>query len=197
METMLSVGALITVAAITPGPNNFIVLDAAMAGGLARAGAAAAGVVAGSLVLLGLVLLGLGALFAAVPGLGAILTVASALYVAWLGVCIILAAGRPDRAAVALPASIPAIAAFQIINPKAWALVVTAVAATLQAGGSAALLAALLVAITVACLALWALCGVVFASLLRSRRARLWLDRGLGALLLATAAALAFPVAFG
>lgn len=195
---MLSVGALITVAAITPGPNNFIVLDAAVTGGFARASAAAAGVVAGSLALLGLVLLGLGALFAAVPGLGAVLTVTSALYVAWLGVSIILAAGRPDRAAaVAMPASIPAIAAFQIVNPKAWALIVTAVAATLQADGSAALLAALLVAITVACLALWALCGVAFASLLRSRRARMWLDRGLGALLLATAAGLAFPAVIG
>ena len=76
---------------------------------------------------------------------------------------------------------------FQIINPKSWVLVTTAITAMTaesDAVSSLLVLAVLLLCITSACLSLWALAGAVIAGWLLKPGTRGWFDRVTGGLLM-------------
>jgi threonine/homoserine/homoserine lactone efflux protein len=188
-ETMLAVAGLVTAGAITPGPNNFIVLRAASRQGVAGALPAIAGVVLGGLGLLAVVAGGGLALFASFPGLRQALVIAGALYLAGLGFALVLASFREPakaRASAGGPAGLASLAAFQFANPKAWILAMTATAAMPPGAHGLAQLAGLFVAIPVACLLLWALGGALLQRALERPRARAGFERAMGALLLAS-----------
>ena len=196
MESLIAVAGLLFVAAITPGPNNTIVLAAAARSGLPGAVPSIAGVLAGSLALLALVWAGAGALFTAAPVFRHLLLAAGALYLVWLGGDLIWRSGDTGDAPRPLPGTTLGIAAFQILNPKSWVLVTTASVA--MAGSTAGMdglsgfgrLAALMLVIPGACLTLWALAGVAIAERLRRRSTRRWFDRAMGCLLILSAALL-------
>lgn len=189
MTVLLPVAGLLLAAAITPGPNNFIVFEAAARGGFAAAVRVILGVVIGTLLLLALVSAGIDAAMSAAPAIRIVLSVAGAVYLAWLGAAMLRPAARsasssPQRS---LPSSILGVAAFQLFNPKAWVLVATAAAAI--GSGSVVLLAVLIVIVTSLCLFVWTLCGKALARVLERRRPRLWFDRSMGVLLALSAGA--------
>lgn len=177
------VGVLV-VAAITPGPNNFMVMEASARGGVAAAGAVVLGVVLGSLSLLALISLGVGSAVHAYPALGLVLSIAGGVYLAWLGASLIFRrAATSNRGTLpGMPTSLWGVAVFQLLNPKAWMLIITAVAAMNEAG-SVLGLAALVALISSICLSIWAIVGAVSSQLLAGDRARHWFDRTMGALL--------------
>ena len=190
MEPLLAVAGFVSVAALTPGPNNLIVMAAAARGGLAAAAPAIAGVVAGSIALLALVWSGAGAAFDAAPALRGALTLAGALYLVWLGVDLIRRGGGDGGPAMAaLPAgTVPGMAAFQLLNPKSWVIVLTATAAAHgdMAGGLGGLVV-LFASISGICLTLWALAGAAITERLTRPGASRRFDRAMGALLIASA----------
>ncbi len=194
-ETLLAVTTMMGVAAVSPGPNNLIVMTAAGRGGFAAAVPAIAGVVAGSLALLVLVWAGAGEAFAVLPLLRDLLRILGALYLVWLGLTLVLSAlrqpdVRPAAAPEALPGNLAGVALFQLINPKSWVLAATAVAAAATPMKDVAVLAALgfiLVAITLPCLSLWALAGAAIVGRLEARRSRQCFDAVLGVLLAGSA----------
>ena len=192
IETLIPVAGTVAVAAITPGPNNFIVMAASARSGLRAAVPAAAGVVAGSLGLLAIVWAGAGAAFTAAPWLRPGLTLAGAFYLCWLGGGLIWRARTPSSAAVdpagdGLPSSGLGVAAFQLLNPKGWVLVLTATAAMSREPAALYLLAALFVVIPVPCLSVWAVAGKAIAERLKRPVANAWFDRSMGALLICSA----------
>ena len=192
MEQLLAVAGFLIVAAITPGPNNFIVLTAARHGGPTAALPAMLGVIGGSLVLLALVWSGAQIAFERVPSLSSLLAIMGACYVGGLGVILIRQTFRPDRIdgsqlAAGQPKTSLGLAVFQLLNPKAWALVTTATAAASHASFGFFGLAALLILICGICLSLWACAGSAIADLLRYERSRQWFDRAMGLALIASA----------
>ena len=192
MDSLIPVAGIVAVAAVTPGPNNFIVMAAAARNGARAAVPAAAGVVAGTLALLAVVWTGAGAAFQAVPWLRPALTLAGASYLCWLGGCLIWhARGRSPGAGVPaegrLPRSGLGVAAFQFLNPKGWVLVLTAAAAMAREPAAAYILAAIFVVITLPCLTLWAVTGSAIAERLTHPAAKAWFDRSMGALLVGSA----------
>ncbi len=197
IDTLIPVIGIVAVAAITPGPNNFIVMAAAARSGPLAAVPAAAGVVAGSLGLLLIVWAGAGAAFHAVPSLRPVLALAGASSLCWLGVGLIrdarvLPSGRTGTAERRLPTSGWAVAGFQILNPKAWVLVLTASAAVGREPATFYILAAVFAVVTIPCLLVWALAGSVIAQTLRRPAAKAWFDRSMGALLICSALLLAW-----
>lgn len=190
MEALLAVTGFLIVAAITPGPNNFIVMTASVRGGVAAALPAITGIVLGTLGLLFLVWMVSGVAFAQVAGLRPALALAGAAYLAWLGASIIRqkhdAAGPQDGG---LPSTTLGLAVFQFLNPKGWVMIVTATAAV-SGTGSLAALGFILVAVTSSCLLFWAGAGSALAGLLAQPRARRWFDWTMGGLLIASAALL-------
>ncbi len=189
MIDVLGAIGLVTVAAVTPGPNNLIVLRTASRSGIAGALPAIAGVVTGGLAVLAVAQLAAGAVFADL-GLREIARYAGALYLAWLGASLVRYAGRADHGHTrGLPTpSLSGLFAFQFLNPKSWVMVATAIAAS--PGATWWSLAAVFVAIPTACLMLWATAGAALARLLARPRVALWVDRAMGIILVATAVAL-------
>jgi threonine/homoserine/homoserine lactone efflux protein len=187
-STLASVIGILAAAAITPGPNNIIVMEAGARGGIPAAGAAMLGVLSGSVILLALVWWGIGAIFASLPLIKLALGLAGGAYLVWLGVALARQGGesstqRPSRE---LPTTLPAIAAFQLVNPKAWVLVTTAASMMPPASGLA--LAVLMVLVTGVCLAVWAVAGAAAATVLERPAFRLAFNRVMGALLVISAA---------
>ncbi|HEY1604822.1 MAG TPA: LysE family translocator [Allosphingosinicella sp.] len=197
MTGELGTAALLTVAAITPGPNNLIVMAAARRGGWVVALRSILGVVLGSLALLSVCLLGLRAVGHASAMLFDLCTIGGGFYLAWLGLRL---AWRPETDPAQVGASLtPArLILIQAANPKAWVLTATVAAGATGAGWRGiGLTAAMMIGITGSCLVLWALAGRTFARLLCSQKARRRVDQILGVALVATALMVAIPAVIG
>jgi threonine/homoserine/homoserine lactone efflux protein len=117
-----------TVASVTPGPNNTMLMASGANFGLRRTVPHMAGVVLGFGVLVTSVGLGLGALFALWPVLHTTLRWAGAAYLFWLAWKIATARSIGGRAALR-PLRFWEVVAFQWVNPKAWVGAVGAVSA--------------------------------------------------------------------
>ena len=190
MEQLLAAAGLLCVAAITPGPNNLVILRAAGPAGMRRTLPMIAGIVLGGLLLLAVTALGAAAIFAALPSLRRWTAVAGALYLAWLGasLCVAGISRRPSMAAPRLPAGTLGLVGFQFLNPKSWLLVLTVLAAMPATGAhDYLLLTAMFVLIPALCLLLWATLGASLARWLARPAARRGVDVVSGALLLACA----------
>jgi threonine/homoserine/homoserine lactone efflux protein len=202
MTPLIAIAGLISVAALTPGPNNLIVLRAAAHGGMADAAPAIFGIVAGGLVLLGMVIAGAGVLFARWPQLPGLLCVAGGAYLAWLGIRLMssvrsttpapAAAPTRIRSAGALPAGGLGVFFFQFLNPKSWIMAITAISAA--RADAAAIphwqIGLMFVLIPTACLLGWSSLGVLMRTPLQRPAVQRGFDRSMGALLLASAALL-------
>lgn len=202
MDALTATAGLIAVGAITPGPNNLIVLRETSERGFRGALPSAAGILVGGLGLLAAVVAGAGAAFEREPRLAAAIGAAACLLLAALGLSAIVRSFGPDgrspkTRAGAAAASFGGLLVFQFLNPKAWILVVAAVGSL---GGPAspapdraialAQLAGLFVVIPASCLALWSCAGVLAMGRLDRRPVRNWFDRLTGGLLIGFAALL-------
>ncbi len=118
----------ITVASVTPGPNNTMLMASGANFGLRRTVPHMVGVVLGFGVLVTCVGLGLGALFALWPVLHTILRWVGAAYLFWLAWKIATADSIGGQTA-ARPLRFWEVVAFQWVNPKAWVGAVGAVSA--------------------------------------------------------------------
>ncbi len=192
MDPLAATAGLIAVGAITPGPNNLIVLRETAERGWKGALPAVTGILFGGLALLVAVVAGASAAFDREPRLAAMLSAGACLLLAALGLGAIVRSfspagrvGEPNRGAAVL--SFGGLLVFQFLNPKAWILVIAAVASI---GGTAsravafAQLAALFVLIPALGLALWSWAGVLAMRQLERRTVRIWFDRLTGGLLI-------------
>jgi threonine/homoserine/homoserine lactone efflux protein len=196
METFFSspwfgVAGAVAVAAITPGPNNVIVMRAAATRGFGGAVPAIVGIVLGGLGLLALVLTGVLPLFAALPWARPVVVAAGCVYLGWLGLR--LATSPPvthEARSTSRSSRLWPCAGFQFLNPKSWVLTLSACAAvSADADASQVLfgLGAMLVLIPAICLAIWSMLGAALARFLLHDSQRRRFDRFMGLLLLACA----------
>lgn len=192
---MIGVAGLIGVAAITPGPNNLIVMRVGSRSGFTGAFPAIAGIVGGGLAMLLLAMVGADVVFAAEPRLYSIITVAGTVYLSVLGARLVIGSFRNAEAHAwttdaGLPVGALALFGFQFLNPKSWVMVLTVTSAVHGAAGASRTfwsLAALFAVIPTFCLALWCLFGVLMSSWVDRAVGRRWLDRIMGTLLIGSA----------
>jgi threonine/homoserine/homoserine lactone efflux protein len=123
--TALAAFALVT--SITPGPNNLMLMTSGANFGFRRTIPHMLGIGVGFMVMVFLVGMGLAQMFDLYPVAHTVLKTLSVvylLYLAWK----IMNAGRPSQGnAAARPMTFLQAAAFQWVNPKAWAMALTAV----------------------------------------------------------------------
>lgn len=189
MDALIGVAGIVLAAAITPGPNNFVVMDAATRHGLAGAVPAIVGVLLGSAALITVVLAGAGAAFDAEPRLRMVISWGGGLYLVALGATLALWRSRPDQAQTRRTSAV-GLFGFQFLNPKAWVTALTAASAfpAHSAGiAASAYLIALFVLVPAACLILWSSLGWFLTGYLARPRARRWFDRAMGCLLILSA----------
>lgn len=115
------------VATVTPGPNNLMLMASGANFGFRRTLPHMLGIAGGLSVMALLVGAGLMALFEAIPALNVVLKILSVGYLLWLAAKIAMAAPLEEQDADSRPMTFLQAAAFQWVNPKAWAMCLTAV----------------------------------------------------------------------
>ena len=151
------------VATVTPGPNNLMLMASGANFGFRRTLPHMLGIVGGVSVMALLVGAGLMALFDAVPALNLVLKVVSVGYLLWLAFKIATAAPVEERDSDSRPMTFLQAATFQWVNPKAWAMCLSAI--TLYAPDRSLLSVAIVAgAFAVVCfpaISVWAWLGTV------------------------------------
>ncbi len=171
---MTALALLIFASAITPGPNNLVLLHRGATRGFRAGIPASLGIAAGGCAMLAIALavLAAGPLpQAAMPWLGSagatmLLAMAVALWGAHAG-------DAPRRAS---PAGFWTMAAFQLANPNAWSFLASLAALHAASGGASAVATVALFAVaSLLCSAIWLGGGRLMSRLLAApRRARLF-----------------------
>ncbi len=165
------------VSAITPGPNNLLVMRSGARFGLQPTTRHILGIETGMVGLLLLAHLGLGALLLALPMAFEVLRWACFGYLLYLAWVTLRDPGPADAASAnAQPMTFTAAALFQLVNPNAWMMAVTGVSAFNTAGspgaGDLAAVIAVFLAIGFPCVMSWALWGAAIHRVLHKASAR-------------------------
>jgi threonine/homoserine/homoserine lactone efflux protein len=154
---------------VTPGPNNMMLLASGANFGLRRTVPHMLGISIGHALMVFLVGLGLAGLFLADPRLFVALKVVSVAYMLWLAWKIATAAAPRAGDVAGKPFTFVQAAAFQWVNPKAWAMALTAV--TVYAPGGevwpTAVVAGVFASVNLPSVTVWAAAGQAL---------RRWLD---------------------
>jgi threonine/homoserine/homoserine lactone efflux protein len=174
--SLIALAAFAFVSAVTPGPNNLMLMASGTNYGFVRTGPHMAGVIIGFAVMMLLVGLGLGAVFTAVPGAMLVLKVVSVAYLLYLAWRVAIA--KPLRFDESddngRPLTFWQAAAFQWVNPKGWTMTLTAAAVYVPAGDrvlGAAIVALVFLGVNVPAATIWAAAGVQLRRLLHRPRA--------------------------
>lgn len=126
-EQLLALATFAFVTSITPGPNNLMLMASGANFGVRRTVPHMLGVALGFVFMAVLVGAGLAQAFEAVPQLYAALKVVNVAYLLFLAWRIATALPPGEAARASRPMTFLAAAAFQWVNPKAWAMALTAV----------------------------------------------------------------------
>lgn len=126
-EILTALATFAFVTSITPGPNNLMLMTSGANFGFRRTIPHMLGVGLGFVFMVILVGIGLVQMFELYPISGIILKVASVVYMFYLAWKIALSAPPEDTQAAGKPITFIQAALFQWVNPKAWAMALTAV----------------------------------------------------------------------
>lgn len=162
LDTLWGLMTYTVVMTITPGPNNLLLLSSGLNFGLRRTGWHMVGILSGVLLQICVTGAGLGALFALVPELQALLKLTGSLYMLWLarrlwftGTLHAASANRSIGYGEAL--------AFQFMNPKTWIMATTVIAVFVPAGAGyserVVMAGLIFVGAALPCISLWAASG--------------------------------------
>ncbi len=141
IEIFLALVVFAFTTSITPGPNNMMLFASGVNFGFVRTIPHMIGIGAGFLTLLLAVGFGLGAILETVPLLYVTLKFLGGAYLVWIAWKIATSDTLNDGEAGGRPMTFLEAAAFQLVNPKAWVMAVSAMATyTTQANYTASVL---------------------------------------------------------
>jgi len=173
-EIFWALAAFALVAAITPGPNNLMLMTSGVKYGSGRTLPHLAGVILGFGLMIAVVGFGLDILFERFPRILPVMRIAGSVYMIWLALKIALAKPIGEVEAGGRPIGFLAAAGFQWVNPKAWVMALSALAT--YAGvidgylRSVLFIAVLCALIAVPCASAWMLFGASLRRLLMDPR---------------------------
>lgn len=168
IETLTALATFAFVSSVTPGPNNLMLMASGANYGFARSVPHMLGIAIGFTLMIVLVGAGLVQLFDAWPLSYTILKVLSVAYMTWLAWKIARAAPAAKAQATGTPLTFVQAAAFQWVNPKAWAMALTALSvyATNASLTAFALVALVFGLVNLPSIALWTVMGQQMARFL-------------------------------
>lgn len=165
-DLLLALAGFAFVTSATPGPNNMMLMASGANFGLRRTLPHMLGVSLGFGVMVVLLGLGVDRLIATTPGLAQALKWLSLIYMLWLAWKIASAGGPATQRAGARPLTFLQAAAFQWVNPKAWAMALGALSAYAAGVGGALVVGAVFVMVNLPTVSIWAAMGQGLRSLL-------------------------------
>ena len=188
-DTLIALATFSIVSCATPGPNNMMLLSSGATFGFRRTVPHLLGISGGCVVMTLLLGLGLAAVIARLPWLYIVLHIVSTVYLLWLAWRIATSAGVGATSARAQPLTFLDAAAFQWVNPKAWAISLGAVTSFARPDHFAtdiAIIAGVICVTGLPCIMLWAGGGTLVRRLLTRPGALRAFNIGMAALLVAS-----------
>jgi threonine/homoserine/homoserine lactone efflux protein len=173
----------------TPGPNNLMLLASGVNFGFARTVPHMLGIAIGFTLMIVLVGLGIGQLFALLPWLHSALKIAGVVYMLWLAWKIANAGTIGEGGSSGRPMTFLAAAAFQWVNPKAWAMAISSIAAYTvpdDYGTSLAVVAGMFGLVNLPTISVWVLFGMWLRRFLSDARVVRWFNWTMAVLLVAS-----------
>ena len=200
MDTTLlaSLTGFAFISAITPGPNNILLMSSGALFGWQRSLPHLGGILLGFAILMSSAVYGLGSVVAQWPWLVIIVRVFGAAWLAWMSLRYFLTSLRgPATDADSSPAPISRPfrfhegILFQWVNPKALVLVISAAGAYIAIADSIMQRAMIIVGVFfiagMVCCSLWMIAGDALSRLMSSGRSAKTVNLGMGMLILLTA----------
>ncbi len=187
-ELLLALIAFAFVSSITPGPNNLMLMASGANFGFRRTVPHMLGVGLGFTFMVLLVGTGLVQAFDRYPVSYTILKIASVIYLLYLAWKIANAAPTQDQAVKGTPMTFLQAASFQWVNPKAWAMALTATAAYTpdQTLGAIMVVALVFGAVNLPSVSVWTVLGQQMARVLTNPRRLLAFNWTMAVLLVAS-----------
>ncbi|MDQ6433550.1 LysE family translocator [Mesorhizobium sp. LHD-90] len=188
-EVFLALLLYAFVTSITPGPNNLMLLASGVNFGFVRTIPHMTGIAIGFLVLLLAVGFGLGAVLKAFPALELVLKVAGGAYLLYLAWKIAMSRTLGGVNGKAKPMTFLEAAAFQWVNPKAWAMAVGAMSLytnPAQPFFSVLVIGFAFAAVNFPSVSTWAGFGMALRGFLADPERLKWFNIAMGLLLAAT-----------
>ncbi len=185
LDFALPLIAFAFVTSITPGPNNLMLMASGANFGFRRTIPHMLGVALGFVAMAFLMGLGLSQAFDALPWLHTVLTVLSVLYLGWLAVKIARAAPTASNESTGTPLTFLQAAGFQWVNPKAWAMALSAVTVYAPGQGVAAMGAVAVVfgMVNLPSVSTWCFLGTRLSGVLTTTNRLVWFNRSMAVLL--------------
>ncbi len=193
-DLLIALTGFAFVTSATPGPNNLMLMASGANFGFRRTIPHMLGVAIGFTVMVVLVGVGLMAVFDRFPVAHDVLKVVSVVYLLWLAWKIANAAAPGAGGSTGTPMTFLQAAAFQWVNPKAWAMALSAIAAYApdRSLAAAALVAVVFGLVNLPSVSVWALLGQQIRHVLTSAARLRTFNWTMAALLVATL----YPVVF-
>ena len=191
MIDWLAFGTYVLVMSITPGPNNIMLLASGARFGLRRTLPHLFGVTAGFTAQTVAVCAGLGVITESMPMLKTMLTWAGVAFLVWMAWKLLRADGPGDTVHAGRPLTVFEAVLFQAINPKAWVIALTTASVFMPKDGEFSVvlvsITAVLLAINLPCIAVWAVGGSALRAWLDNSRRRMAFNITMAVLLAMTA----------
>lgn len=200
MDTTLLVSLIgfAFISALTPGPNNLLLMSSGALFGWQRSLPHLGGILLGFAILMSSAVFGLGSVVAKWPWLVTVVRIIGAAWLAWMSLRYFLAGLRgPATDADSSPAPISRPfrfhegVLFQWVNPKALILVISAAGAYIAIADSIVQRAMIIVGVFfiagIVCCSLWMIAGDALSQLMSSGRSAKYVNLGMGILILLTA----------
>lgn len=166
-QILLALAGFAFVTSVTPGPNNMMLLASGANFGIRRTVPHMLGISLGFGVMVMILGLGVDRLITSTPALAEVMKWLSLAYMVWLA-WKIATAGQPKSAGTdaARPLTFLQAAAFQWVNPKAWAMGLGALSAYAAGVGGALIVALVFALVNLPAVSVWAVLGQQMRSLL-------------------------------
>jgi threonine/homoserine/homoserine lactone efflux protein len=173
IDVLLALLTFAVVTCFTPGPNNLMLMASGLNFGFTRTLAHVLGVTVGFAFMLVAMGFGIGSIFTAYPALYAVFRILCIVYLLWLAWRIANAGPVHDGEVRGRPMTFLEAAAFQWVNPKGWAIALSAIATYIAADrvmASVLIIAVMFGLVGFSSAATWAMFGTSLRRILQNPR---------------------------
>ncbi len=191
MNDVLPMFLFSAASALTPGPNNFMIMNSGLNYGLRRSMPHYWGICLGFPLMVLLIALGLGAIFLQYDWLKQILKLVGCAYMLYLAWCIVSSVTKTKDDSTAKPFSFIQAFMFQWVNPKAWLMAIGAISIftiTENAFHNALALSGIFLLACLPSLAVWLFGGAMLQKIIKNERQQKWFNGIMAACLVASIA---------
>ena len=176
---------------MTPGPNNFMLMNSGLKFGIKKSLPHYLGICLGFPLMVLIVSLGFGEIFQKYVWLKISLKILGSAYMLYLAWQILFSTSNPKSEKVAKPLSFFQAVMFQWVNPKAWLMAIGAISIfSLMANSiyNAIAISSIFLLIGLPCIGSWLLFGASLQRFIKNERHQKWFNRVMAVCLIASIA---------